>query len=277
MSLTKLDVSKIEFSRKDKLKGIKLPTKLTCNLAEDVGIHIGDGTMGIYSNPHGIDYYYKVCGHPKDDREWYDDFIVPLKAKLFNLNVEPKDFSDGTYSVQFRSKAVVLFYNTVIGIPLGKKSKTIDIPQLIKDSNIKHQIACLRGTFDTDFSLTFKKKGKNLHKYPVIHAAFASEILVDSIKDILEKMNFKNVSTCKVRRFDKRTMNVYEKYHIFISGKDMLNKWFNEIESHNSKHIIKYRIWKKFEFLPPRLTQIERIKIDSGKINPMNFYGHARI
>ena len=45
-----LDISSIELSRKDVKKGIKLPAFLTSELAEDIGIHIGDGCMNIYPN-----------------------------------------------------------------------------------------------------------------------------------------------------------------------------------------------------------------------------------
>jgi intein/homing endonuclease len=95
---------------------------------------------------------------------------VPLKRNLFNLKIRAKYFSDNTYGIQFRSKAIVTFYNKVIGIPLGYKVKTVDIPLVIKNSPLEFKIACLRGIFDADFSLTFKKKYKEVHYYPVIRA-----------------------------------------------------------------------------------------------------------
>jgi hypothetical protein len=63
------DISQISFSKKDLRKGIVLPHSLSPQLAEDIGVHIGDGAMNIFSNPHGTDYYYKCSGHPENEKE----------------------------------------------------------------------------------------------------------------------------------------------------------------------------------------------------------------
>ena len=36
------------FSSKDKLRKLKIPNKMTPKLAEEIGIHLGDGSMNIY-------------------------------------------------------------------------------------------------------------------------------------------------------------------------------------------------------------------------------------
>src|SRR3989338_9490544 len=231
------DISKIEFSRKDLKKGITLPTTLTTELAEDIGIHLGDGSMNIFHNPHGIDYFYKCSGHTENEKEWYDSFIVPLKLRLFNLKIQAKYLSDNTYSIQFRSKAIITFYHKIINLPLGNKVKTIDIPKILKTAPLCVKISCLRGIFDTDFSLTFKKKHKNTHYYPVISCSVASKPFINSIKNILTELNFKFFDG-KFTSLDKRTNHTKIIYGLFISGKKQLNKWFQLVGSHNLNDII---------------------------------------
>jgi len=264
------DISQIPFSKKDLKKGIVLPHSLSPQLAEDIGIHIGDGAMNIFPNPHGTDYYYKCSGHPENEKEWYDNFIVPLKRNLFNLKIRAKYFSDNTYGIQFRSKAIVTFYNKVIGIPLGYKVKTVDIPLVIKNSPLEFKIACLRGIFDADFSLTFKKKYKEVHYYPVIRANFASKNLSNSIIGILSKLKF-NFSSGSYSSIDKRTGKIKFSYDIFISGKNQLKRWFTIIGSNNPNNITKFQVWKKFGFCPPHTTLSQRKLILLGELDPLIF------
>jgi hypothetical protein len=47
MSKLFFDISEIPFSRQDRLRNITLPTFLSEQLAEEIGIHIGDGFMNI--------------------------------------------------------------------------------------------------------------------------------------------------------------------------------------------------------------------------------------
>lgn len=268
--MTKLDLSNAKFSWKDKIKGVVLPTVLSEELAEDVGIHIGDGCMNIYPNPNGTDYYYKCGGHPENEKLWFDNFIVPLKRHLFNLSLEAKNLSDKTYGIQFRSKAIVEFYHKVIGIPLGAKSKNVSIPPIIKSSNIEIQLACLRGIFDADFSLTFKRKYKDIHYYPVIKGEFASKQLVDSIKLLLTKLEFKFFSNV-YSTFDSRSQRVSTEYYIFLSGETNLKKWFDIIGSNNPNNLTKFEIWERFGFCPPKTTLDQRSSILLNGLNPLKF------
>ena len=46
----KIDSSEIMFNSSDLNKNIKLPRKITTELAEETGLHIGDGSMNFYKN-----------------------------------------------------------------------------------------------------------------------------------------------------------------------------------------------------------------------------------
>jgi len=83
-----LDSSKISYSWKDSVKGIILPKEISTDLCYVIGAHIGDGSMNIYRRPGQVDYYYNCTGHQINDRKWYDNVLIPLKKKLFNLDLK---------------------------------------------------------------------------------------------------------------------------------------------------------------------------------------------
>ena len=83
------DLSEIKFSKRDLEKGIKLPKKLTPNLAEIIGLHIGDGHLG-----YRIDkkqFVLQLMGDPKTEKLHYDKHIKKLWKKVFNIDVPLKN------------------------------------------------------------------------------------------------------------------------------------------------------------------------------------------
>jgi hypothetical protein len=46
-NIVELDIANVKFSRYDYKKGVSLPTSITPELAEEIGMHIGDGTLPV--------------------------------------------------------------------------------------------------------------------------------------------------------------------------------------------------------------------------------------
>jgi hypothetical protein len=251
-------------------KGIKLPRSLTRKLAEDIGWFIGDGCMGIYNKDGNKTYYIKIAGNPTEEKLFYDNVIVPTKRKLYGINLEATDIGDGSYGVRIYSKPLVLFYNETIGIPLSPK-KNITIPDLVKNSKNTIVLSCVRGIFDTDGTLTFKRKRKSIHHFPLIQIESISKALISDLQKILRQIGFKPFVEFDMERPTKLGyMRVTHRLSIY--GKRNLDKWVHEIGFKNPKHLTKYRIWKKFGFCPARTTLKERFEILNGKLSPDNFY-----
>lgn len=270
-----LETSTIEFTKKDLIKQIKLPTQLTPELAYDIGVHIADGCMNAYPAKTGIDYYYKCSGNPETEKEWYDKILYPIKKKLFNYCPEPKDLSDGTYGFEFRSKAILSFYSKVIGLPLGKKSEIIQIPPIIL-ANQKLSLFCLRGIFDADGHVTFKRRYKQLHYYPFVGIGTKSKTLNQQIKLILDSLNIKNTA-CLSTGYDPHVGKNYFIYLTLIPGKKRFVQFREKIGFRVPNDLAKISIWEKFGFCPPNITYAERMKILSGEKDPIEHYGQGRI
>jgi hypothetical protein len=268
------DISKIEYSWKDKKKGIILPEKMTSELAYLVGVHIGDGTMNIYQRKNQVDYFYELCGHAVNDKLFHDSIMLPLFEKLFNIETKDRANSLGCIGINIRSKAFVTFLHDCVGLPLGKKDG-IDIPQTIFDSGLECLLACISGIFDTDFSLSFKNKNKTLHKYPVISLNASSQCLINTISSVLTEVGISNFTHKRVVE-DSRLSKPSVQFSVTCSGEKNLIKWFNLVGSKNPSYISRYSIWRKFGFCPPNTDYLMRRKILLGQIDPKELCGYGQ-
>lgn len=255
---------KVQFSKQDILKNINIPKKITPEVAEIAGIHAGDGTQWLHSGSYSV----RVAGS-KEEREYYDNHISPLYFSAFGIKLIPQCFGrKNLYGIEFSSKAVVTFQKNILNFPLGKKSKTVTIPNaLVRNKDLLRFF--IKGLADTDFCLSFRKQKKDRNFYPEIEATFASRRLVMQLKEILEKkFGFR---TCTV--FDIESKSYGKKQStIKILGFKQLEKWMKEIGFSNPIHITKYNIWKRFGFCPVRTTLSERYKVLEGKLDPNLFY-----
>lgn len=148
---------------------------------------VGDGSVGHY--PRCGNYEITVTGHIITDKEFLE-YVRKLKKKLFNMEfgirMRPKT---GTCVIYRYSIGLLMFYNKVLGLPLGSK-RSVGVPDIIRKSDIKLKRAFLRGLADTDMTVVFKKMGKDVLYYPVIKLGTSSKQLVLDTRDILEDVGF---------------------------------------------------------------------------------------
>lgn len=218
---------------KERIKKIKLPQKMTKDLAYFCGFLAGDGSIGYRKNKK--EYWIAGVGNPSDEVEYYDILIKSLIKKLFGFNVKTKLYGKG-YGFSLNSKTLVKYLTEFIGLPLGKKYDSLTIPKIIlKDKEFVRNF--ISGLADTDFHLAIKKRN-----YPVIIGVSKSRPFIEEIKDFLNKEGYK-VGIYERKQFDKRTNKIYVTYSVEISGYKHLKKWISEIGFRHPKNI------KKLNFL----------------------------
>jgi len=99
-------------------KKIIVPNKMNSLLAEEIGLHLGDGSMNYY-NGKG---FYQLRGHINDDKPHYLSRIKEIYKILFNIDVSLREMpSSGVFGFQIWSDDLVKFKSEVLGLPLGKK------------------------------------------------------------------------------------------------------------------------------------------------------------
>lgn len=107
-------------SKKDIKRSLVLPKKLNKLLAEEIGIHIGDGSLRIYQYNTDIKYAYSISGG-YDDEKYFLDFVIPLMYELYHIYPTfYKSKKERSISLHYHSKGL-LFFKKKIGLPLEKK------------------------------------------------------------------------------------------------------------------------------------------------------------
>jgi len=257
----------VEFSLQDISSGITIPEKIDELVAEESGLHAGDGSL--YSNDGKPKYNYAIGGDQKEEKEYYDFYVKRLFKRIYNLNLEPKPLMSGhIYGFVISSKAIYTFKSKVLGFPIGEKTTVVQVPEQIRygEDNIKQ--AFMRGLADTDFTYNFSKKHKDRHYYPSIIGSFASKELVAQTKKMLSELGFRPGSTTAKRK----NRECAPEHILWVKGKKQAEKWMQIIGSNNPKHKTKMEIWQRFGFCPPYTKLVQRKIILEGKISPEIFY-----
>ncbi|MBS3051435.1 MAG: hypothetical protein J4400_04785 [Candidatus Aenigmarchaeota archaeon] len=222
----------------DKRKGLQLPVVLSEELAEFLGIMTGDGSINKYRFKGGTasEYSISITCSFTDDKEYIDNFIVPLIFRVFNIKLKPvKLKGQNTIRIITRSKGLFYFLKD-IGFNIGPKDN-IEIPKFIL-KNKKFIIPFIRGLFDTDGSVSLKKQG---HNYPVISVKQKSRKLVEQLELILKEMGFSMYTEYDTIVNDNRGFSS-KGSRIYINGRKNAKNWMGKIGFHNPKHIRKVEI-----------------------------------
>lgn len=262
-----LPIQTIPRSHMDKARGVRLPLKILPELAEETGIHIGDGYMGIFEK-HGV-YKWNIAGHLHEDKLYLIHYIIPLEKSLYGLNPTYIHYDKRLMDLTYVSKTVVLF-KSLLGLPVGKK-EGIDIPKpFIKNNDLmKH---CIRGIVDTDGYVTFQKKRSNVHYYPRTTILSSSKPLILTIQKFLSSKLNLQVNT-SFNKYYKSKFQRRKPIHILhICGQKNFESWMIIIGFSNPANLTKFMIWKQHGFCPPNTTINQRIAIIAGLINPESYY-----
>ncbi|MDO8623046.1 MAG: LAGLIDADG family homing endonuclease [archaeon] len=231
--------------------------EMTPDLAEICGIHAGDGYLRLREKNKGeVDISGNI-----EEKEYYDNHVVLLFNNTFNLSIKGRYFSRGSYGfVCYKKEVRETLMN--LGFPSGKKSLFVNVPNLILNSEDK-TLMCrfLRGLFDTDGNLSFRKsynhsdkfKNKNNY-YPTIKLTTISGQLAEGTIKMLNQLN---IIFYYYNRESKKP-NENKKHVIVISGLDGLNKWMDLIGIKNPVKSSRYLVWKKQGFCPTNTTLKQR-------------------
>lgn len=204
------------------------------NIAEFIGVMLGDGSIGVYNTKAGN----KIKKHPVvkvtlDSRnKEYTDYVFNLMKEV--LNVEPRVYfkkTENTVDICTFKKDRLDFVINKIGLKLSPKWDNMEIPK--KYFQEKFYQFILRGLFDTDGSVTvFHNNGV---RYPRIEIKICPSPAQNQIKEILNSLKFRY----KIQNLDKGEIRIR------ISGVNELKRWFEIVGSSNAIHIEKQQSFYK--------------------------------
>lgn len=207
------------------------------NVAEIIGIHVGDGSLSLDKRKNRITYRALYSGHPTNDRAYFKEYLANLWLSVFDKPLKIKRASDGTIRAVCNSKNI--FYTlSRLGMPIGPK-KGIVVPLWVV-SNEEFYVPFLRGLFDSDGSFFLRKKHKKYYYYPSLKISSKSRKLINDVYDMLVKLGFK---CCKSTFSNKRYGKKSEISEVYLNGSDSVGRWFKEIGSSNPRTLVR---WKKY-------------------------------
>lgn len=221
------------------------------DIYELIGFAIGDGHI-FYSKAHRK-YKLELAGNAVEDKDYFESinrFLISktgTKPQLFVRNHKRgKSLCLNLYNKKFVD--MLIDY----GLPAGKKTFTIEIPNKLSKKNEK---SILRGLFEADGCLYFSRSKKcEFPTYPRLEIKTSSPKLLKQLKNILQDRSFKIY--IKNPSGDKT-------FAIGLSGENSLEKWRKEIGFGGLKNKSKYQLWKINGFyipktsLPARLRKLE--------------------
>lgn len=248
------DLSKIEQSINDINKGVNFPRILSEELAEFIGIMIGDGHLGIYNiirkGKNVLLSDLNISGNKNE--EDYLRYIMNLFHSLFNIKLNyRRDSTPNSIMLRIHSRGIVQFLTKLCEIPSNRKAHIVRIPPIIKESDNNIKYAFLRGLADTDFSVTFKNRTNKGHNYPVIKGSFKSRNLILDLELIFSELGFRYCTLYDEIIRDPRFKSPIIMHSIYLNGKANFRKWIELIGFSNPKFQKKTEKWLTDGFCPP--------------------------
>ncbi len=217
------------------LKGIgKIPEITTPELAEFIGILLGDGSITL-SN-------YRICIilHSILDEQYLNTIVRKYFILLFGK--EP------CICYSKRANCVTCFiyskdvcnFLMILGLPNGKRTYRDDnvIPvTFFNDDNVLKNV--IRGLFDTEGGIYQHNKTS-----PRVYIYNKSEALLNSIHLALIKLDYKAIK---------------KKRCVKICRKEDIARFFNEIGTNNPYKQLKYQIWLKEGKVPSTARILDKL------------------
>lgn len=207
-----------------KTKIIKIPEK-SVELAELIGIVLGDGSVGKYRNknrPQSTVYTLTIVGDYRFDYDYLDRHLRNMCKSLFGVDVKMKraKTSNGFFLV-VNSKQVVEFF-VGMGLAIGNKIKNqVTIPNWIFENEL-YLTACLRGLIDTDGSI-FRMSRKDPQLIRIGFTNLNLKLLSD-VKDAFFRLGF-------------HPSKIINGKSICLSRKSDISLYMLKIGFSNKKHI----------------------------------------
>lgn len=210
---------------------IKFPLKFNSDLAEFIGILLGDGSIGIYKCKAGdkikIQHKLQITCNSVDDKE-YIRYLEVLIEKLFSVKPK-KSFREGkTCDLRLFNKEIIIFLLHKIGLELSPKWKRAKIPNRYLRNDLEFDV--LRGYFDTDGSVVLANNNGTI--YPRLEMKVCPSPMQKQFIDILKRHKF-NFGAYDIGK---------GKVRIQLNGKKQLKRWKDVIGFKNQKHINKVLI-----------------------------------
>jgi len=230
-------------------------------IAEESGIHLGDGEMGIYPNNAGLSYQFGYTGDLYEDSQYLEEHVIPLVYRAFRKmpsSIE-RCIEDHYMRLRYYSKDIVLFKRVFLDLSIGRKVDIAIPRQIVEDKGFLR--LCVRGLFDTDGSIYFEKDSHGLYSIPVISISNTSYGLLKQVSDAAWKFGLSQVrvrATHPGRGRFKRRKTLYD---IHYKGLRNFHSWMRVFGMRNHAKLSKIEMYIRFGECPPGTSHLARLRV----------------
>lgn len=211
----------------------KFPDKITEDLAEEIGWHIGDGSMNYYLSKGYKRGIYQLRGHIEDDKAHYIQRIKPIFKEIYGIDISLREMpSTRVFGFQIWGKDLVKFKQS-LGLKVGPKIDIVIPDKFLTEDRFK--IGIIRGIFDTDGCVYLEKRKTGF--YPRLEIKTISLQLAKQLKSIFISLNLRATMYEEKRRLYGNQKICYA---VIIRGKEMFHNFVKIINPKNPKHLAKY-------------------------------------
>ena len=218
------DFSKFKYNGIDIRKNINLPNGPTPELAEIIGIMLGDGCLYLDKKSK---FHTIVCFHKNEMP--YLNYV----KNLFEIYFEPYKFHIRELEHEFFLRNISKCIGKVLlstGLKDGDKIKNkVQIPRWVFKKR-KFLKSLLKGIFDTDGCIYRK-----YNNYAQIQFKFAGFPLIESVREALIKLKY---NPTKIQDGYSSKGHIFWKF--YLSRQKEINRFFSEIMPGNIKHVERF-------------------------------------
>jgi hypothetical protein len=190
---------------------------------------LGDGSIGRYEcsrRKGGSSEQFLVKITISKHESEYEDYIFYLFEEPFNLEpISYRKKSEKTLDIRCFKPDLFNFMTEKVGLKTAPKKGRAVITERYMVEELRKEV--LRGYFDTDGSLVLTDN--NDYLYPRLEMKISCSPMQEQFKQLIEKEGF---------RFGNYELE-NDKIRIQINGKEKLQKWVEEIEFKNQRHLSK--------------------------------------
>ena len=193
----------------NKRNDIIIPNRYSKELAEIIGILLGDGSLT----------HFQIVITLGNKEYSYAEHVKDLMNKIFNAKAKIGIRSTKYLDVYFGSTDVSLWLQKQ-GLVFNKVKEQVDVPKWVFTKKI-YMKACLRGFFDTDGSVYSLKYGVQ------ISLTNYSSLLLTSLRKMLFELQY--------------TPSRQSSHKVYLTRKEDVQRFFKEIQPKNIKHQTRFK------------------------------------
>ncbi|MFB6099947.1 MAG: hypothetical protein ABEK16_01615 [Candidatus Nanohalobium sp.] len=214
---------------------MRRPELTNPDLAEFVGIMLGDGSIGRYECSRGdsssSEQFVVKVTISKDESD-YEDYIFDLFEKLFAIEpISYRKKNENTLDIRCFNPDLFDFMTGQVGLKTAPKKDRALIPERYMTEELRKEV--LRGYFDTDGSLVLTDN--NGYLYPRLEMKISRSPMQEQFVQLIEDEGF---------RFGNYELE-NGKIRIQMNGEEQLQKWVEEVGFSNQRHLDKLERFKR--------------------------------